>query len=124
MANNRTRRITSAVLSADREAFDALQGIKNYAPANPAYTTEAIKALRDRMDEAQREATQAEAVADAKRAAARAAAVDFHDAMLGANVQVEAQFGPSSDEYASLGKKKKSEYKTPTRRARPNAATK
>lgn len=124
MANNRTRRITSAVLREDREAFDALQGITNYAPANPAYATAAIKTLRDRMDDAQRDATQAEATADAKRAAARAAEVDFHGGILGAKVQVEAQFGPNSDEYASLGNKKKSEYKSPTRRKVSGGAAK
>lgn len=124
MANNRMRRITSAVLSADREAFDALQGINNYAPANAAYTVAAIKTLRDRLDEAQREATQADAVADAKRAAVRAATADFHDAMIGANVQVEAQFGSNSDEFASLGNKKKSEYKSPSRRSQKDSPAK
>ena len=57
MAKNETRRIPSALLSADREAFDALQGIDNYTPANAAYTTASIKALHDRMDDLQREAT-------------------------------------------------------------------
>src|SRR2546423_2320758 len=116
MAKNQTRRVLSAQLAADREAFDALQGIENYAPANPVYTTEAIKTLRDRLDEAQREATQAQAEADAKRDAETAAAWDFHNAMLGAKVQVEAQFGSNSDQVASVGLKKKSEYKSPTRR--------
>ena len=116
MAKNQTRRVLSAQLAADREAFDALQGIENYAPANPVYTTEAIKTLRDRLDEALREATQAQAEADAKRAAATAAEWDFHNAMLGAKVQVDAQFGPNSDQVASVGLKKKSEYKSPTRR--------
>jgi hypothetical protein len=107
--------MTSAVLSADREAFDALQGIATYAPANPSYKTETIKAVRDRMDDAQREATQAEANAAAKRDASNASEWEFHNAMLGAKTQVEAQFGNDSDEYAALGNKKKSEYKTPTR---------
>lgn len=116
MAKNQTRRIASGVLSDDREAFDALQGITNYAPANQAYTTEKIKALRDRLDNALRESTQADAAADAKRAAANAAEWEFHNAMLGAKVQVEAQFGDDSDEVAALGLKKKSEYKSPARR--------
>src|SRR5881227_3397380 len=116
MAKNQTRRILSAQLAADREAFDALQGMENYAPANPAYTTEKIKALHDRMDEAQREATQAQAEADAKRAAVTAAEWEFHNAMLGTKVQVDAQFGSNSDQVASLGMKKKSEYKSPSRR--------
>ena len=116
MAKNQTRRITSPVLGADREAFDALQGITSYAPANQAYKTEAVKAARDRMDGLLRDATQAEATAAAKRDAATAAEWDFHNAMLGAKVQVEAQFGSDSDEFASLGMKKKSDYKSPTRR--------
>lgn len=116
MAKNETRPLRPALLAADREAFDALQGIENYTPANPAYTTEKIKALRDRVDEAQREATQAQAEADAKCDAATAAAWEFHNVMLGVKVQVHAQFGPNSDQVASLGVKKKSEYKRPARR--------
>lgn len=124
MAKDQTRRITSAVLSDDREAFDALQGITNYVPANQAYKTEAIKAARDRVDDLQRELTQAEAAADAKRSALIAAEWEFHNGMLAAKVQVEAQFGPNSDEYASLGNKKKSEYKSPSRRSGGGAAVK
>lgn len=116
MAKNQSRRIASAVLSEDRKAFDALQGINTYAPTNPAYKTETIKTVRDHLDDLLREATQAEAAAEAKRAAANTAEWEFHNAMLGANTQVEAQFGDDSDEYAALGNKKKSEYKSPTRR--------
>jgi hypothetical protein len=116
MAKNETRPLRPAQLAADRNAFDALQGIENYTPANPAYTAEKIKALHDRVDEAQREATQAQAEADAKRAAATAAEWEFHNAMLNTKVQVDAQFGSNSDQVASLGMKKKSEYKSPTRR--------
>ena len=123
MAKNQTRSVPSAVLAEDRKAFDALQGITTYAPANPAYKTEAIRAARDRMDDALREATQAEATAEGKRAAANNAEWEFHNAMLGANTQVEAQFGNDSDEYAALGNKKRSEYKAPTRRKQPAKPT-
>ena len=81
MAKNQARRIASAVLSDDREAFAALQGITNYAPANPAYKTENIKAIRDRMDDLLREATQAEVAAEAKRAAANAGEWEFHNSI-------------------------------------------
>jgi len=117
MAKNQTRPVTPAVLKEDREAFDALQGITDYAPANPAYKTETIKGSRDRMDDLQRELTQIEAAAEAKRSALTAATWEFHNGMLGAKVQVEAQYGSDSDEYASLKLKKKSEYKTPARRS-------
>jgi hypothetical protein len=123
MAKNQARRIASGVLSDDREAFDALQGITNYAPANQAFKTENIKAVRDRLDDALREATQAEAAAAAKRDAANASEWEFHNAMLGAKTQVTAQFGPDSDEVAALGLKKRSEYKTPTRRKQASQPT-
>ena len=116
MAKNQTRRMASGVLSDDREAFDALQGIADYAPANQAFKTENIKAVRDRMDELLRDAIQAEAAAEAKRAAANAGEWEFHNAMLGAKTQVTAQFGPDSDEVAALGLKRKSDYKSPSRR--------
>src|ERR1044072_1597011 len=116
MAKNQMRRITSGVLGGDGDAFDALQGSSTYAPSNQAYTTTAIKAVRDRLDDLLREATQAEAAATAKRDAANACEWEFHNAMLGAKVQVKAQFGPDSDEFASLGMKKKSDYKSPARR--------
>jgi hypothetical protein len=119
MAKNQTRRITSGVLNADRDAFDALQGIADYAPANQAYTMEKIKAARDRMDDLQREATQAEVAAAAKRDDATAAEWEFHNAILGVKIQVTAQFGPDSNEVQALGLKKKSEYKSPTRRKQP-----
>lgn len=116
MAKDETRPLTPAVLSADREAFDALQGIAGYAPANPIYKTETLRATLNRGDDLQREVTQTEAALAAKRAALKAVLWEFHNGMLGAKVQVEAQYGPNSDEYASLKLKKKSEYKRPARR--------
>jgi hypothetical protein len=116
MAKDKTRPVRPAQLAEDRDAFDALQAIENYAPANQAYTVASIQTLHDRIDEAQREATQAEAEAAARRAALKAAQWDFHDAMLGVKDQVTALFGPNSDELAALGMKKKSEYKSPKRR--------
>ena len=119
MAKNQTRRITFGVLSVDRKAFAALQALAGYAPSNQAYTTENIKAARDRMEDLQREAIQAEAAAVAKRDAATAAEWEFHNAMLGAKTQVTAQFGPDSNEVQAMGLKKKSEYKSPVRRKQP-----
>jgi hypothetical protein len=116
MAKDQTRPLRPAQLAADREAFDALQGMETYAPANQELTTAKVEAKRDRLDDLQRDATQAQAEADAKRDAVTAAEWDFHNAMLEVNVQVEAQFGSNSNQFASLGNKKKSEYKSPTRR--------
>ena len=40
----------------------------------------------------------------------------FHDFIFGAKTQVNAQFGDSSNEIQVLGLKKKSEYKSPTKK--------
>jgi len=47
---------------------------------------------------------------------------DFHDAMLGVKEQVVAQYGNDSDAVQSLGLTKKSERKSPVRRAQPAKA--
>ncbi|MBI3363815.1 MAG: hypothetical protein HY033_02795, partial [Ignavibacteriae bacterium] len=54
----------------------------------------------------------------AKRDAAVAAELAFHQAMLGVKEQVIAQYGKNSDQVASLGLKKKSEYRRPVRKTK------
>jgi hypothetical protein len=117
--------MTPAQLQADKDAFDALQAIPNYAPANPAYTVNAITAKRQAMHDKQAAETQANAAAAAARDDSTSGEWDFHDAVLGAKDQVAAQFGKDSNEYQSLGLKKKSEYaKATTRKAKTDAPSK
>jgi hypothetical protein len=110
MAKNQTRRIAPAVLQADRQAFAALKAITNYAPANPAYTVASIQTTLDQMEAKQTTETQASAAFDAARDEATAGEWNFHNALLGAKAQVDAQFGDNSNEHQSLGQKKKDEY--------------
>lgn len=110
MANNQTRRIAPLVLQADRDSFAALQAITSYAPANAAYSADAISTLRQTMEARQAAETQAAAALASARDEAVAAEWEFHNALLGAKAQVIAQFGKDSNEIQSLGLKKKSEY--------------
>jgi hypothetical protein len=111
-------------MQADKEAFDALKAVEGYAPANPAYSVEAITAKRKAMEDKQTAETQAAAAAAATRDDATSSEWEYHDAMLGAKDQVAAQFGKNSNQYQSLGLKKKSEYaKSTGRRAKTPAAT-
>lgn len=116
MAKNETRRIQPTTLSKDRKGFAVLQAVTNYAPVNAAYSMDALRALRDRMEELQRAETQANVAAASARDDATEAEWKFHNAMLGVKTQVAAQYGPNSDELAGLGLKKRSEYKNPARR--------
>jgi hypothetical protein len=117
MAKNETKRLRPQSLQEDRDAFVALQANTNYKPANVAYEVTAIVAAQTAMNDAQ----QAETLADAALAAARDSAVakewEYHNLMLGAKTQVKAQFGEDSNEVQSMGLKKKSEYRSPKRKA-------
>ena len=123
MAKNQTRRIAPSVLQADRQAFAALQAITNYTPANPAYAVAAIQSTADGMEAKQTLESQAAAAFDTARDNAAAAEWDFHNALLGAKAQVDAQFGDNSNEHQSLGQKKKEEYKSGGRKGGSNTPT-
>ena len=72
--------------------------------------------------QAQQAETRAEQALASGHDNAVAAAWVFHNRVLSIKAQVEAQYGPSSNELQSLGIKKKSERKTPVRRKTTTAA--
>jgi len=116
MAKNETRRIAPSFLKADKDAFNALKAITDYAPANSAYTVAKIEDARANMEEKQAAEAQAKAAADAARDDAVMAEWEYHNRMLGATTQVAAQYDKNSNQYQSLGKKKTSEYNAPKRK--------
>ena len=119
MANRRNRRLPKTVLDDDLYAYAALQAIAGYAPSNEQFKLANITAGHQTMQENQTSEVQTQAAADAQRDTTAGSEWDFHDMILGAKDQVKAQFGPDSNEYQSLGMKKKSEYKTGRRKATP-----
>jgi hypothetical protein len=114
---NQTRRMKPELLDTDESGFAALQAMTNYAPANQAYTVEAITAAHAALQSAWTAEAQAEANLAASRDNSVAAEWVFHNLMLGAKDQVTAQFGRSSNEVQALKLKKASERKTPRRRS-------
>jgi hypothetical protein len=111
MARNETKPISPAQLSADEDAFAALQAMTGYSPSNPAYMLANIEAAHAALLAKQQAAVQAEAVSAAARDAAVAEAWRFHNTILAVKDQVRAQFGVDSAELQALGLKRKSEYK-------------
>ncbi len=118
MARNQTKRLKPLVLQADESVFSALHSINSYRPANSAYSIDAVRTARIDMEECRR----VEAIAIEAAASARVTVIakewEFHNLMLGVKTQVIAQFGIDSDELKALGRKKRSEYKAPGRRAK------
>jgi gentisate 1,2-dioxygenase len=99
----------------DSQAYTALMALENYQPANPTYSKEGLTQLYQVMQGAAEEEVNAANVLATARDAVVAAEWNFHNAMLGVKAQVVAQYGHDSDEVQSLGLKKKSEHRRPTR---------
>lgn len=118
MARNENVRLQARILQADADAYLACQAIVGYHPANPAYSLAAATASHESMRAAREAERHAQNALAAARDAAVAAQWKHHNLILGIKDQIIAQFGADSDEAASLGRKKKSERKAPTRTAR------
>lgn len=116
MASKKRKRLRPAILQEDIDAYDALLAIEGYNPSNPAFALAAVTASKTSKETKQTAKIQADAAAAAADDAEVDGEWDFHDKILGVKIQVKAQYGEDSDEYASLGMKKKSEYNRGSRR--------
>jgi hypothetical protein len=116
MAKSQTTRLSPKVRAKDLELYSALKGIAGYAPANPAYTQQKMDLKHASVLTTRDAKAAADAAAEAADDNQTAAEWDLHNGILGAKDQVVAQFGLDSNEAQAMGLKKKSEYKSPTRK--------
>ncbi len=103
-------------LKKDQYAYEALQAIAGYKPSKPGLEIDDLSALFNIFQDMRRIEVQKEGEFKAARDNAVKAEHTFHQAMLAAKNQVRAQFGDDSNEWQSIGLKKKSEYKAPKRK--------
>jgi hypothetical protein len=113
------RRLSKATLQEDLNAYAALQAIPDYAPLNAEFSLANVTASHDTMQESRTSEVQQKAAANAARDKTATDEWAFHNKILGAKKQIAAQYGEDSDEIQSLGLKKKSEYKSPSRKTTP-----
>ncbi|MDR2065972.1 MAG: hypothetical protein LBP85_09750 [Prevotellaceae bacterium] len=111
------KRLRPLLLQDDAYVLNALQGITGYSPINSELSLDNLLALYQAMLNAQKTEVQKEGEMKAARDRAVKNEHDFHNAILGVKDQIRAQFGASSDEYQSIGMKKKTEYKTRKKKA-------
>jgi hypothetical protein len=111
MAKNQHKRLVPSTLADDETAFNALQNITGYTPANPAYAVTAITQALTDMRTAQAVEDQAVAALATARDQAIGKEWAVHNLMLGVKDQVKAQFGKDSTQVQELGLKRVSEYK-------------
>jgi hypothetical protein len=116
MAKNETKRIKPSLLQIDKDCFTAIQTLLGYAPVNARYALDALRTMHADLNGAHRVEAEAIAAAASARQSAMAKEWEFHSLMLGAKDQIVAQFGRDSNEAKAVGLKKKSEYKTRTRK--------
>ena len=113
-----SKRLRPAQISEDETSFEALKAMPDYAPANPTYTVAAIEQARAEMVAAQGDEARADAAQKAARDNATEKERKFHDLVNGSKDQVTAQYGRNSNQVQSIGRKKTSEYKAPTRKSK------
>lgn len=117
------KRLSKKILQEDNEAYAALQAIPNYNPSNKDFELAKVAASDETMKADQTAEVQKHAAADAASDKAAASEWERHNMILGAKIQVKAQFGENSDELASMGIKKKNEYKRGRRATKNTGGT-
>lgn len=118
-----TSRVPAATLQADRDAVSALEALPDYAPRNAANTVANITAARARNEAARLRVLRAKAELAAALDEERDSGIEFHNLVTEAKDEVKVQYGANSDQYASLGRKKKNERKRPSRRTTTTTPT-
>jgi predicted aminopeptidase len=81
----------------------------DYRANNTAHSREAADTAYETLRAAEQHAVTSQAAANAAADALTAARRDFHGIVLGIKNEARALYGPSSDQVAALGLKKKSE---------------
>lgn len=119
MADPKTKRLKPSALKENIESNDAIDGFEDYDPSNKDFTKKKINASRANMVERQAKETQSYGIYLADRDVSVAAEHEHNDMIRGERTQVKAQYGENSDQVQAVGLKKKSEYKSKTRKPKP-----
>ena len=116
MAEKNTRQLSPKELQDDLDSFAGMLGVEGYTPANSDYTMAKGQAILEEMQESETKEVQAYATWQGSRDTKVVKQWAFRDFVRNAKIQFKAQFGEDSNEIQTVGLKKKSEYKKPSRR--------
>ena len=114
--SNADHRLAPEILADDESAYNNLITFTDYHPANAQYALTLGHTLKSTYDTARAAEDVAKRAFEAARDSAVAAEQALHDYIQGARTQVEAQYGPNSDQLQAVGLKKKSERKKSARK--------
>ena len=108
-------RVSTKQVLKDIESYHAFGTMLDYKANNTAHSREAADTTYTALRNAEQQAIATQAAANAAADALAAARRDFHNVILGIKNEARALYGPSSDQVAALGLKKKSEQSKRTR---------
>ncbi|MEA5600569.1 hypothetical protein [Nostoc sp. UHCC 0252] len=115
-AQDKTRRLSSQLISQDINSLHGLQTITTYnttrADASVVHLQQAYQTMLAQQQAAIEKLALSRAAADG----ARLAEWEFHNAVLAMKEVVRGQYGSDSDQAQAIGLKKKSERKRPNRK--------
>ena len=106
-------------IDADEKKMTALLQIKGYKPQRAEYDAAIGQEIQENLLKMNANLIAAENALKAAGDALKAEQWRAHHYLQGAAGQISSQFTENSDEYASLGYKKKMEYKRPARKKKP-----
>lgn len=120
---NQSRRLSPQVIGSDTDSMNGLGTINAYTTSRTEATPEALQSAYRAMLSKQQLEVEHQATYKSAADAARKAEWEFHNAVLAMKEVVLGQFGSDSNEARSVGLKKKSERKRPTRSKAINIAS-
>lgn len=109
--STRTRRMSPKRLVIVQDGLLAADVLEGYNPARQDYSPRRLNEMRSYLQKMQDKEEVARNAYEAARDAAIKAEWEASDFLIEVGNQVKAQYGDNSDEYASLGYKKKGAYK-------------
>ena len=108
-------RVSPKQVLKDIESYHALGTMADYRANNAENSREAADSAYQTLRTAEQQAVTTHAAASAAADALAVARRNFHGVILGVKNEARALYGPSSDQVAALGLKKKSEQSKRTR---------
>jgi hypothetical protein len=115
---NTSQRVKPDLLEQGKTILYGLKTLTDYTPLRSSASVEGIEAIHAKMQEAQQKETRLKAEARIALEEARAAEWEFHNCILEAKAAVIAQYGVDSPQLQTVGLKRKSAYRRPTRQAK------
>ena len=112
---NTSRRLAAQLLNQNVDSLNGFNTIQGYSTQRQEATPIALQQTYQAMLASQQAETEKLALYRAAADAARLAEWEFHNAVLAMKEVVRGQFGADSTEAQSVGLKKKSDRKRPTR---------